>query len=599
MGSLPNLHELSRDKENPPIVHRPSPIGGFGPIKLPPQPPPLAQTNRRVKSSSGHHHTLWDNDVMLEHMTTYSPISCRSARASALSCRRRESMTSSATGTSSVRRLIAAVRASTPSAASGNNIYSTGYLGCNIQPRPSRKLVIRHCAALFLGHMTISAATLPLLPLQAGLGAFNSHLGPILLAVLYGIATITSMLSTVVIQKLGTNIVICLSHFVTILFLVTHLYPKWYVLLASYALYGMTLSPWLLSRTSHVNICASNLSVIYATDPDDPDDPDDTKRECILRRLNRILKLAEDLGLAVGCLIAGLIIKVINPLTKALDSSDLEDVGSTCGAEYCPQETYFYNQTLLLPTMAVDTAKVILSVYLGLGALAFGISCGFLDSRLREPQSSLDHQSVRQHLKSLKQSFQDPKLQLAAPLTLFIGLEQGFIYSDFTEAFVVCALDGAGPVIISFLTFALLQALAGVTLSMLMRHIRRHFVVAVGFAFHACLLLALVTWRPAGDDPALFNVISAAWGVCNAIWETLILTLLLGLYPSSWQAPLSTSIFWKYLGLFLALGLHGVVCTRLRVLGLGTSLILAVVPYIWLELRLARRGKCLVTTSSS
>lgn len=44
----------------------------------------------------------------------------------------------------------------------------------------------------------------------------------------------------------------------------------------------------------------------------------------------------------------------------------------------------------------------------------------------------------------------------------------------------------------------------------------------MGLAFHACLLLVLVAWRPAGDDPALFHVISAAWGVCNAIWETLI-----------------------------------------------------------------------------
>lgn len=47
-------------------------------------------------------------------------------------------------------------------------------------------------------------------------------------------------------------------------------------------------------------------------------------------------------------------------------------------------------------------------------------------------------------------------------------------------------------------------------------------VLVVGFAFHACLLLVLVTWRPTGDDPALFHVISAAWGVCNSIWETLI-----------------------------------------------------------------------------
>jgi hypothetical protein len=46
-------------------------------------------------------------------------------------------------------------------------------------------------------------------------------------------------------------------------------------------------------------------------------------------------------------------------------------------------------------------------------------------------------------------------------------------------------------------------------------------VAAVGFAFHTCLLLVLLLWKPSGDDPALFYVISAAWGVCNAIWETL------------------------------------------------------------------------------
>jgi hypothetical protein len=46
-------------------------------------------------------------------------------------------------------------------------------------------------------------------------------------------------------------------------------------------------------------------------------------------------------------------------------------------------------------------------------------------------------------------------------------------------------------------------------------------VAAVGFAFHNCLLLVLLLWKPSGDDPALFYVISAAWGVCNAIWETL------------------------------------------------------------------------------
>ncbi|EFN89403.1 hypothetical protein EAI_12473 [Harpegnathos saltator] len=69
--------------------------------------------------------------------------------------------------------------------------------------------------------------------------------------------------------------------------------------------------------------------------------------------------------------------------------------------------------------------------------------------------------------------------------------------------------------------------------------------------------------------------------------------LVMALYPNAWHGPLSTSLFWRWLGLALALGLHGLVCTRYRVVGLAATLVLAVVPYLWLESRLARRGKTL------
>lgn len=146
---------------------------------------------------------------VLQHMAAYSPISCRSTRTSALSWRRRDSMNSSA-GASSVRRLIAAVRA----APSG--------------PRPPRKAVLRHIAALLLGHASCSAATLPIFPLQAGLGAFEPHVGPMLLAQLYMMAAVTSCFAPIVIQRLGTNLAITASHLVTAIFVGVHLYPKWY-----------------------------------------------------------------------------------------------------------------------------------------------------------------------------------------------------------------------------------------------------------------------------------------------------------------------------------------------------------------------------------
>ncbi|XP_048507363.1 protein unc-93 homolog A [Athalia rosae] len=567
MGSLPNLHELSKEKLQSP-VHRPAPIGDLGPVRLPPQPLPLAHTHRRARSSGHHHNALWDNDAMLEHMATYSPISCRSARISGLAWRRRESMSSSA-GASSVRRLIAAVR--------------TAPAG----PRPPRKAVLRHCAALLLGHAAASAAILPMFPLQAGLGAFNSQLGPMLLALLFAIATLTSCFAPIIVQKVNTNLTLCMGHLVTSIFVGVHLYPKWYLLLPSYALLGAWASPCFLARTAQVNISAARLSLVSS----DPEDPDETKRECLSRRLSRGLKLAEDMGLALGCLVAAILVKITDPMPSNSMDGEIEDF---CGAEYCPEETYLqYNDTLLIPTVPHGTSTMMISIWLGLSVLALGISCGLLDSRMKEPQTMSEWSSNEHWLRGIKSAFQDPRLQLATPLALFMGLEQGFMFADFTEAYVVCALGGAGTVTLSFLSLALLQAIAGVTLSMLLRHIRRYFVVAVGLAFHACLLLVLVTWRPAGDDPALFHVISAAWGVCNAIWETLIYTLLQGLYPSAWQAPLSTSLFWRWLGLSLALGLHGLVCTRIRVLCLASMLLLSVTPYTWLEVRLAKRGKSL------
>lgn len=104
-----------------------------------------------------------------------------------------------------------------------------------------------------------------------------------------------------------------------------------------------------------------------------------------------------------------------------------------CGAEYCSEEMYFYNESLYVPTITSGTSKVLVSIWLGLAVLGLGISCAFFDSRLQEPQANHDRASVKDILKTVKCAFQDPKLQLAAPLTLFIGLEQGFIYADFME----------------------------------------------------------------------------------------------------------------------------------------------------------------------
>ena len=59
---------------------------------------------------------------------------------------------------------------------------------------------------------------------------------------------------------------------------------------------GAWSSPSFLARTSHVNVSATSLSFVCS----DPEDPDESRRDCLLRRLSRGVKLAEDFGLAFG-----------------------------------------------------------------------------------------------------------------------------------------------------------------------------------------------------------------------------------------------------------------------------------------------------------
>ncbi|GJQ75430.1 hypothetical protein Trydic_g23598 [Trypoxylus dichotomus] len=153
------------------------------------------------------------------------------------------------------------------------------------------------------------------------------------------------------------------------------------------------------------------------------------------------------------------------------------------------------------------------------------------------------------------------------------------------ESYVVCTL-GIHRLNLVFLCMGLLQSIAACTLSMLLRSIRRYYLIAVGFTFHICLLMVQMIWKPISDDPALFYVISAAWGVCNAIWEMLNYTLLTGLYMENWEPAFANSIFFRFLGMGFAFGVHGLLCNWCKVYLLGIFMIVAIVPYGWLEIKL-------------
>ncbi|XP_068901153.1 UNC93-like protein isoform X3 [Tenebrio molitor] len=572
-------------------------------------------------------------------MATYSPISNRSTRNLAHAIRRRDSMNSSI-GATSVRRLIAVVRSNTQH----NHQARQG-------PPYSRRLLLSNLAILCVSHLIITAAFLPFLALQTSVSVWtmplghhlvpiNINIGSLLMAVVHLFAALSSILGPSLVQKLGTNAVFLCSYLGFAVFYVSHLCPSLYLLLPASVALGVALGPLVSSQMTFLMTLSAKISYMFS---EEDDDSKAIRRTCIIRRLARAFQAAHDFGLIVGSVLSALLITYTVNMTNQeygdiFDNSTatvaknhtetcanstletnctrekfpissyniydynafLDDIFDTfegtrlCGAQACPpnfllhfnmsEEGYFH----VLPK---NTSTVLAVVYAGLCLVAAMTSAAGLDRiRMYVYQDPLERPEGLAALRAVRESFRDVRLQMAAPLALFIGFEQAFMYADFSKSYVVCTL-GIHRLNLVFLSMGLLQSIAACTLSMLLRSIRRYYVVAVGFTFHACLLMVLILWKPIEDDPALFYVISAAWGVCNAIWEMLNFTLLTGLYSDNWESAFANSAFFRFLGLSIAFAFHGVLCNYYKLYALGFFLVAAVVPFAWLEVRLENMRK--------
>uniref|UniRef100_A0A1B0CSB0 Uncharacterized protein n=2 Tax=Lutzomyia longipalpis TaxID=7200 RepID=A0A1B0CSB0_LUTLO len=675
MGSLPNLNDLYREKEEKKAREKEREMArelarerDFSrdrdkdrlPIftqqaQLPKQSHRHSLTSRRVlrTRSSGATYHIWD-DPMIEHMTAYSPISSRSHRVGPqnqpplgglgglVNPRPRRESINSSIGANSVRRLLTVNR------------------GCRHKiPVHVRAKVIKNFILLVIAHGLTTAALVPLIGLQGSSSAwfeqnswiyFGPDIGSILLSLSFFITAGMCLLATRLIRRLGYYIVILISYSGLCIYLVTHFFPSIYILLPGYVVLGITLGPAWVGKQSLVVSMAGKLSCgqheCYSGDAYDSDHRNVCSREENVRRLARWYHAAQDLGIIFGALLASTIlscvsknatgclsrganitnsfaqsrhssnmeligIRVVNftstpdpndsyQVTPAGNSSDMPKVAEIpsdgfldnffytnehgeriCGADLCPvwlKPTQFGNATEILGDsfeLHIGT-KTIIGVFLGISLVALALSSmsGRIDSNLRpEPIRGMSDTLI-----------------FAGPMAYFIGTEQGYILSDYMKAFVSCSL-GPHMVAGALVGMGIMQSIASCTLSMLLRHTKRIVVIVAGFFFHACLLLVLSQWKPSSDDSALFYVITAAWGVCNAVWETLIFALI-SLTHTNHMAEVSSPLqALRFLGLGITFAAHGFLCENPKILILSVLLVVCVPPYAMLEMRLEAQRK--------
>ncbi|XP_021208346.1 uncharacterized protein LOC114240489 [Bombyx mandarina] len=462
----------------------------------------------------------------------------------AVSARRRESAASSL-GAASVRRLLA---------------------------RPPQKLprTLVHRFTLLCISSGLCATALH--PFTAFAGA---EAGSLPLAIMHSIAAITAPFAPLILQKTGNRIVITVAHILVFILLTAHtVATPLSVLLFLYALCGLSLSPMSLALAASANSLAQAAG-------------DESRRKIALRRALRALRAAHDLGLVFGSLLLGaaLIIWPENvtqqtdaPLNMTLSqwSSPVDDYflednyeETTCGAAGCPD-----TQSTIGIVLNADGRRVLVAVWAFVSLSSIGLGVYGAPS---SPAPPPDARSI----------FRDPRALLGAPMGLFIGLQQGFIYTSYIKWYGVCvdgwwcawrALVGAGA----------FQALAAGTLSMAAARGRRGALVAGGGAAHASLVLALLRWRAARTDLALPALAAAAWGACSALWDVLQGGLCIG--GPGWRGPWSVVLCARHTGLALACAARHSLCVRTQLPALAAALAAALASHTALEIRM-RKGE--------
>ncbi|KAJ8958538.1 hypothetical protein NQ318_002333, partial [Aromia moschata] len=590
--------------------------------------------NRITKARSNPHDSnkIVYDDFMVEHMATYSPISTRSRYNLTLhgSNKRRDSMNSSI-GATSVRRLLAVVRAGTHGSQTGR---SGG-------PVYTKRVLIANLVVICISHLLCSAAYMPFLTLQSSVSAWHQPLndagvdvavGSLLMSGVYAVAAVFALAAPCVLKRIGTSIVITVCYGAMIVFYLSHLYPVLYVTVPVCLLLGAVQGLLSGAHISFLMILSHRITGLFH---EEDEEGRQARRTCIIRRVARAFQGAQDFGLILGSVLSAILITytvnvrgarygydnativtddcyynsshrpphcrnatqlvVISSSNPYDFNSFLDDIfdstedGRLCGSQACPISALSANSSLhgagfrVLPTTSAD---ILTGVYAGAcGAALLLAGLGLDRIKMLIYQDPLETGEVLAALRAVKESFRDTRLQMAAPLAVFIGIEQAFLYADFSKSYVVCTL-GIHRLNLVFLAMGLLQSVAACTLSMLLRTIRRYYVVAVGFTFHGCLLMVLNLWKPTEDDPALFYVISASWGVCNAIWEMMNFTFLTGQYADSWEAAFANMAFFRFLGLSVAFVSHGMLCNYWKLYLVAFFMLVAVVPFAWLEIRL-------------
>ncbi|XP_015673950.1 protein unc-93 homolog A [Protobothrops mucrosquamatus] len=388
-------------------------------------------------------------------------------------------------------------------------------------------------------------------------------LGVASLSVIYAALILSSMfLPSVIIKKFGCKWTIVGSMCCYITFSLGNFYASWFTLIPTSMILGLGAAPLWSAKCTYLTV-AGNL---YAQKVGK------IGKYIVTQYFGIFFMIYRSSGIW-GNLIASL---VFDQTPNKVNLTEADVV--CCGTGSCMVNTTDRtvtskgpSNTLIYTLMGIYTASEILAVLL---------VTVFLD-QISTNQAESEEKTVSSFGSTFLETFQhlkDKRQCLLIPLTMYSGLEQGFLAGDYNKSYVTCAL-GINFVGYVMICFSATNSLASLLFGKIYQFTGRKVLFILGAILYLGCIIALLLWKPHSNQLALFFIIPAIWGVADAILQTLTNALYGILFEKHKEAAFANYRLWESLGFVIAFGYSTFLSVSIKLYILLTVLIVAMVFY--------------------
>ncbi|KAL6040887.1 hypothetical protein STEG23_037863, partial [Scotinomys teguina] len=329
-----------------------------------------------------------------------------------------------------------------------------------------------------------------------------------------GVATLstiycTMMLSSIflpplLIKRFGCKWTMVGSMCCYMTFSLANFYASWYTLIPTSALLGLGAAPLWASQCTYITIMG-NLQAKKVGK---------LGKDVVNQYFGIFFLIFQSSGVW-GNLISSLVFSQ-TPTPVAIPEAQLQ----SCGAKDCLMATVATNSTYRPSRPLIYT---LLGIFNGSSVLAILLLAGLLESVEERVESEGGTRPRSPPLWSTLLStfmlFKDKRLCLLMLLPLYSGLQQGFIYGEYTKSYVTCALG------IHFVGYAMVCFSGGTSLCSLLygkisKYTGRAALYMLGTALNFSCIIVFLLWHPSPDQLPVFFLLPGLWGMADAVWQT-------------------------------------------------------------------------------